>query len=388
MTRPLLLAVVLAAGLVLPGAVAAQSDEVRLLGNVGLGRPVLAIDARARGMGGAGVTLHGVNLSMINPASTISITVPGVWIAFSAENREIDGIVAQGEINTAEFPLARMVIPFEGRHAIGVGFGSYLSQDWKVQFVDTLELSTGPVAFRETRESTGGISQFHVDFATRVSGKWTLGVGGIYYFGKTGQSVEREFETSVGFSPYEAADVIRYQGLGMSLGAEWRPIPEMIVGLAGNLGLGLNLSSDSTGAEKSFDQPLALDLGASWQMTPDFILALAMGWTNWSTISDDLPRPGSSDYFRFSLGTELVVLRNENTRLLARLGGRLAQLPFNLRRGPPHERALTLGLGTYFRQGLGRIDLAFEIGKRGQKDTNEIQENFTRWTFTLAVFTR
>jgi hypothetical protein len=388
MIRSTRLGALLVIALAVPGAAAAQSDEVRIIGNVGLGRPAPPIDARARGMGGAATTMHGVNLSMINPASTISILVPGVWIAFSGESREVDGTVAQGEINTAEFPLVRMVIPFENRHAVGVGFGSYLNQDWRVQFFDTLQLVTGPVAFRETRESEGGVGQFRLDFATRLSREWTLGIGGIYYFGKSGQSVEREFETSAGFSPYEAQDAIKYSGLGMSVGAEWRPIPEMIFGATGNWGLGLNVKSDSTGAEKEFDQPLALDLGASWQLTPDFVLAFAAGWTNWSTISDDLPRPGSADHWRFNLGTELRVLGNENTRVLARVGGRLAQLPFKLRRGPPWERALTLGVGTMFRAGLGRFDIAFEVGKRGQKDTNEIEENFTRWTFTLAVFTR
>ncbi len=389
MTRRLFSVVVLAFGLWVPGVARAQSQsEVRLLGNVGLGRPLAAIDARARGMGSAGVTVHGVNLSMVNPAAAASIPVPGVWIAFQAEQREVDGLVARGDINTADFPLARTVIPFEGRWAVAVGFGSYLSQNWKVQFVDTAQLSTGPVAFQETRSSVGGISQFRLDFAGRVSRTWSLGVAGIYYFGKSVLEVERNFETDAGFSPYKAVDGIEYQGWGVSAGAEWRPIPEMILGLAGTWGAGLDLESDSTGATKSFAQPFTLDLGASWELVPDFLLALAAGWTHWSALSDDLPKPGASDHWRFAVGSEVRLLGTERTRVLGRIGAHLEQLPFRLRRGPPWERALSFGLGTMFRQGLGRIDIAYELGKRGQKDTNEIQENFTRWTFTLAVFTR
>jgi hypothetical protein len=369
-------------------AEAQSGSDVRLVGNVGLGRPMVPLDSRARGMGNTGVTAHGVNLSMVNPAAVVSILVPGVWIAFQPEHRTVDGLVAQGEINTADFTLARIVIPFERRYAIAVGFGSFLNQNWTVQFVDTAQLSTGPVAFQETRSSAGGISQFRIDFAGMLSPKWTLGVAGIYYFGKSVLEVERVFQSDAGFSPYKAADGIEYNGLGVAVGAEWKPLPEMIVGLSGTLGSDLDLESDSTGAAKSFSLPLAIDFGASWELAPDFFLALAVGWTRWSALSDELPRPGASDYWRFGLGSEVKLLGSENTRVIGRIGAHLEQLPFRLRRGAPWERAMSFGLGSWFRQGLGRFDIAYEFGKRGQKETNEIQEDFSRWTFTLAVFTR
>ncbi|HSG81245.1 MAG TPA: hypothetical protein VLC48_03270 [Gemmatimonadota bacterium] len=389
MRRALIANLVVVFALLTPAAVLAQSEPaVPLLGNSGLGRPVQPLDARARGMGGAAVALHGANLSLVNPASMQGLAVSGVWVTFMPESRTVNGVVARGEIHTADFPLARMVIPFRDVWAVGVGFGSYLNQDWNVQFVDTLQLSTGPVAFQETRTSSGGISQLHVDVARRVSETWSLGLGGIYYFGKTALTVERAFASDANFRGYLATDGIKYDGWGVVLGTEWQPIPEMIVGLAGTWGAGLHLEADSSGAQKEFDQPFAIDLGASWRLTPDFTLALASGWTRWSTISDDLPKPGASDNWRFALGSELRLLSNQSTRVDGRLGGRLEQLPFRLRRGAPWERALSLGLGTMFRGGLGRIDLAYEIGKRGQKDTNEVEETFSRWTITLSVFSR
>jgi hypothetical protein len=372
-----------------PASGAAQSDEsLPLLGNAGLGRPLQPLDARARGMGGAAVALHGANLSMVNPSSMLGLAVPGVWMTFMPETRTVNSDIAQGEINTADFPLARMVIPFRQTWAVGVGFGSYLSQNWSAQFVDTLQLSTGDVPYQETRSSEGGISQIRLEVARRVSERWSLGLGGIYYFGKTALTVERAFSTDANFRGYLASDGIEYDGWGLAAGAEWRPMPEMIVGVAGSWGAGLKLEADSSGAQKEFDQPIALDLGASWRLTPDFILALAAGWTQWSKLSDQLPEPGASDDWRFALGGELRLLGNETTRVDGRLGARLERLPFRLRRGAPWERAVSLGLGTLFRGGLGRIDAAFELGKRGQKDTNEIEETFSRWTITLSVFSR
>ena len=41
--------------------------QAQLLGASGLGRRLVPLDARARGIGNAGVTLHGGNLSALNP---------------------------------------------------------------------------------------------------------------------------------------------------------------------------------------------------------------------------------------------------------------------------------------------------------------------------------
>lgn len=385
MTR-LLSALVPVLGLLAPAAAFAQSQsEAKLLGNVGLGRPIQPLDARSRGMGGVAVALHDGNLSLVNPASTANFGIPGAWIAFMPETRNVSGEVAEGEIRTAEFPLVRMVWPFAGVTA-SAAFGGYLNQDWEVQFVDTLQLSTGPVPFQETRTSEGGVSQFRMDLGRRFSEKLALGLAGQYYFGQTVLKVQRVFAGEASFSPYESTDGIRYQGWGLTLGLEWRLMPEMILGVAGGWNSRLDAEADSSGGKKTFSQPLALDVGASWRMTPDFIFALSAGWASWSTISDEIPRPGASDLWRFAVGTELNALRGESARLQLRLGAHLEQLPFNLRRGPPWERALSIGLGTQFRQGLGRLDVALEFGKRGQKDTNEVDETFTRWTFSLAVF--
>ena len=69
MSRRLLLTLLVVASALAPARALAQ---VNLLGATGLGRRVLALDARARAMGGAGVALHGGNLSAINPAEGTS----------------------------------------------------------------------------------------------------------------------------------------------------------------------------------------------------------------------------------------------------------------------------------------------------------------------------
>ncbi len=376
------LALLLALLLFVSGQAFAQED---VLGSAGLGRPMRPLDARARGMGGAAVALHGGNLSAVNPASLARVSLPGFWLTLMPESRTVSGDVLRGETETADFPLGRLVIPFGGRWVVGAAFGGFLDQDWSVAYVDTLRLSTEDIPFIETRSSDGGISQLRVELAGVLSAHWGLGVSGLYYTGEVRRSIEREFPSP--FLTYRSATAIQYQGWGLELGAEYQPMREMILGAVAGWGPGLQARNDSTGQELDLDLPLALQLGGSWQLTPDFIAAIALGWENWSALDTELPEPGSSDVWRVGTGVELRALSGPTSALFVRLGGSLERLPFRLGSDAPWERAVSLGIGATLREGRGRLDAAVEFGRRADRSTHGIEESFRRLSFSMAVFT-
>ncbi|UCC48174.1 MAG: hypothetical protein JSV41_11985, partial [Gemmatimonadota bacterium] len=313
----------------------AQED---VLGSAGLGRLVRPLDAHARGMGSAAVALHGGNLSAVNPASLARVSLPGFWLTLMPENRTVKGDVLRGDIETADFPLGRLAIPFGGRWVAGFGFGSFLDQDWSVEFMDTLQLSDEDIPFIETNSSDGGISQLRFELAGVLSTRWAVGVSALYYTGEVRRSVERVFEPGA-FVTYRSATAVQYQGWGLALGAEYQPIREMILGAVASWGPGLDVRNDSTGQESDLDLPLGLQIGGSWQLTPDLTLATALGWEGWSALDSELPEPGSSDVWRVGTGVELRVLSGPTSALFVRLGGLLERKPFKLGEGAPWERA-------------------------------------------------
>jgi len=383
MTRLAILVLALCHAMLDVGPLAAQTQ---LLGTVGLGRPGRGVEARARALGGAGVALHGGNFSAVNPAAIARINTPGVFLTFGQENRDIEGDFASGDFATADFPLVRIAIPL-GRNVVGLSVSSFLDQDWGVQFVDTLSLSSGEASFRETRESDGGVSEFRLELARVFSEKLSLGVAGSLFSGENRQRVEKAFSVESDFSPFESQTSVEYTGFGISLGAELQPFPEMILGAALRWGGPLHVESDSGGAELDTEVPSAADVGASWQLTRDFIFALAAGWENWGTTADDLPQVEAVDSWRFGGGVELRALSNPSTSLFVRLGGSLERLPFELEGDAPWARAASFGLGLNLREGRGRLDATVEIGSRADRDSNGIEESFTRYLFGLAIFT-
>jgi hypothetical protein len=115
---------------------------------------------------------------------------------------------------------------------------------------------------------------------------------------------------------------------------------------------------------------------------------VAAGWENWSSVGVDLPDAGVEDAWRVGGGFEVrFVSSGDAWGTFLRLGGSYERLPFTLEGGAPWERALALGLGADFLGGRGRFDAAVEFGRRGSRDTNAVEESFTRYTFSVAVFT-
>ncbi len=356
-----------------------------LIGPAGLGRLVLPLDARARGMGGAAVALHGSNYSAINPASLAGLTRSGAWATYMPEKATVKTSLGESDITSVDFALGRIAIPSFARTTIAIGFGAYLDQDWAVQFIDTLELSTGPVEYEELRQSTGGVSQFRLELSGMVSRGWSLGVAGILYSGQDRLKIDRAFGVESGLRPYRDTASVDHSGFGLSVGTELQPFPEMILGVVGTWGSQLNLIAGSSGGELEVDLPIAIDVGGSWQLGPDFIVALAAGWSNWSVANDDL-EDGASDVWRFAGGLELIAMSGSRSHLALRLGAHWGNQPFKVNGESPGERAISLGMGAQLADGRARMDAALEFGKRADLDKFGVEESFRRATVSIAVF--
>ncbi|UCC74792.1 MAG: hypothetical protein JSV86_09665 [Gemmatimonadota bacterium] len=361
--------------------------QVKLLGNVGLGRPLRPLDARARALGGSAVVLHGGNLSAVNPASLSRIGASGIWLSYQPEKRTIEGDLASGELETADFPLFRAVLPMSPRWVAAASFGGLLDRDWGVQFTDTMTLSTGDVPFDERRTSDGGISQFRLEGGYILSPSVTVGAALQYYFGESRLEITREFPDDP-FLSYVSATALQYTGWGLTLGTEFQPSDEWILGAVVTWNSRLDIRDDSTGAKIDVGLPIGVDVGLSWLPAPELLIALAGGWMNWSSLSDDLPDGNVADSWRLGGGIELRALqRGTAWTVFLRVGASFEKYPFELEGGAPTERAYGLGLGVAFFGGRGRFDSTVEFGGRGDRDTNNVEESFTRYTFSAAVFT-
>ncbi len=354
---------------------------------LGLGYKVEPVDGRAAALGGTGIGLLGGSFSIRSPADLLLHTEPGFAISFLGERVRIaDG---EGELDTGRqrFTTIRALVPFSD-WAASIAFGSEFDQDWQARILDTLFVSDGFVPFEETREHDGGISTIDVSLARNL-GPVAVGVSVQRLTGSVRQTFFRSFDTPGGSAPSLGAvgggQDLAYKGWRLKGGASVRLDDRFV--LSGSFSLPSTLTAtvlDSTTREVDFDLPATFELGGSARVTGGVLVTAALGRGSWSDVGDT-GTYRSQDVGWFGAGLEYAGLRFLGGDLPLRIGARTAQLPFSLGAEPIRERAFTGGFGWEFQDGLAVVDLALEVGSRGDFPTDAIEESFSRVTLSFTL---
>jgi hypothetical protein len=354
---------------------------------IGLGYPVAPVDARAAALGSTGIGLLGGTFSLRNPADLSEHRRPGFGMALVAEDADVETESIPLDTGRQRFTVIRAIVPFAG-WTVSVGFGSELDQDWSAQLADTLALDPGLVPFEELREHDGGISAVDLSLARRL-GPFSVGVSGQRLLGSVRQSFVRTFDAPLEGAPPLAgaggSQRISYRAwrfkAGASLNLADRIMLSGVVGFAGNL---TAEPRDSTVAARLYDLPTTVELGASIRLVDSVLVSAGGGWAEWSSV-DGLDEEKAHDTKWGGAGLEYRSLGILGFRMPLRFGIRRTELPFSLGESVLDETAYAAGAGFIFRQGQAAVDLAFEFGRRGDFESDGLEESFRRLTISFTL---
>lgn len=368
-----------------PRAAAAQTPYTAL----GLGYPVPPVDARAAGLGGAGVGLLDGTFSMRNPADLVTFDRPSFGVSLAPEGVTVKGGGRETSTGRSRMSVIRAVVPL-GKWTGAVGFGSVLDQDWAVRRIDTLTVSTGDYVSEELRENDGGLSSANLSLARRI-GPFSVGISGERLTGSLRQSIDRRYTSlsETGGDPlgaYRQEAIWSYSGWRMTVGAGLELSDRLRV--SGSYGWSGELEADRREEEgvRRFDMPAELTVGASGRPGGPWLLTVGGGWSGWSDAVPALPGGEASDGLWGGVGIEFGGLESAELPLRLRLGARAAELPYHLSgEEQALERALSLGAGSSFAGGRTELDVALEFGSRGSLESTGTAESFTRFTVTATV---
>lgn len=374
-------------------AVPTQGRAQAGLSLVGLGRSESPTDARIRALGGAGVVAHGPNFSLLNPAAVSRLTTSGALLTVSTEDRDVEGDRLAGDVRGTRFPVGQVQYPFAERWVAAVGFGAFLDQDWLVSFEDTLVLAEDSVPFTEDRSSSGGITHLRGSLSWAARDGLVLGLGLDLYSGDVTRQVVRRFDDpGAALSGYRDRARWEYRAYGLTVGALVVPHPDILVGGSVSWSGDLRARRDSIAEEREFPMPLRFLAGGSWRVGPELTWLVSVGFATWSRMSDALPE-GAGDTWSLGTGVEYTFARTERSLLMVRAGYRRGTLPFKsggAGGAPTGERgsefAWTMGAGGRFAGGLAALDVALEIGRRGDRATLGLEESFRRLSFAISVY--
>lgn len=360
---------------------------------LGLGVPVSPIDARAAALGGTGIGFETGSVSARNPADIALYGQPVLGITYAPEGVSVKGDDGNADTGRSRIAVLRGAIPFD-EWAAGVAFASELDQDWQVSFADTLVIEEGTFPFTEQRGQDGGLSSVNLTLARRL-GPVSLGAEYAIMTGRLQQTYRRDFEPDVddpsrvlgsvgGITDWE------YSGRRFRFGAATDLTSRIHLGADVSLQSALTAERDSIGGEsltRKFDMPVAFEVGASARVSERLLVTGAGGWTGWSGAEGGSDEFVASNVVWAGVGAELTGTRLLGVSLPLRIGLRRTDLPFHPRgRDQLSERALTLGLGARVAEEQARVDVALEIGSRGDLADSGVEEGFQRLSITLALF--
>lgn len=389
-----LLGLVLLPGVAFPGAALAQS----LFNAEGIGRWSEGQDVASRGAGGTAIGwIDPFASSALNPASAAWARSSTASIAVLGELTRQHSALGDDRTSDIEPTGLRFTLAAPSHIRVTAGYRSVTDAGYRSE---RSEVAPDGALFRRLREGRGGLGGFSAGVAWKgATDRVALGfeVGSLQ--GVLREVAEDDFESSLYVDSRNILRTRLENGHPWSIGTQLRPHPRLDIGLSYQGESELDARSLlTTSGGPTFEEtakmtlPSALGLGCTVHARPGLLVSVDWGVRRWADARLDVSGPaapnprffGTSDSRHWGVGLRYSP-RSEQPKdpILQRAVYRLG---FSEREesvtdadgdGIP-EWALSAGLGLPMQVDRGYLDLALEVGKRGDEDTIGLAETFVR----------
>jgi hypothetical protein len=354
------------------------------------GLPTTGESIRSRGMGGVTAGLPGESFSLDNPAWIADFERAGFYLSLLGQRTTAEDVDASGEFEDVVFPMGQAAVPAFGA-VIGVGYAQYLDFDAGIESSIVFEGDTVPAGL----DSEGGVGVLSPSLSLRLDERTGVGLALDVYLGS------REVVRSVAVpEPIGTRDTLTrdFGGVGVALGVTRDLGGSARVGIAYRLRpdlateVTLAMDPDLIGREAEIRLPDELLVEASLRVSDGLAVGAAARWAGWEgTLDEDLERATTDVGDALDLGGGLEfasprpILFVVGPEAPVRIGYRWRRLPLRLDGEAVSEWTLGLGYSRGFGR-LSRVDVAMEIGGRGDVQDHGVSESFVRVGVGMAVF--
>ena len=368
-----------AAALVVPAAVRAQGS----VGTQGYGYPTGQLSTRARGAGGAVAPFDAE--SPLNPASLTSTAGTAVHVQYEPEVRTVRAGAASERTTVSRFPLLQATIPLAPRTVLGLSASTYLDRTFATSLSESRQVADTTVGTRQSRRSTGGITDVRVAAAHALGRQLSVGVAVHGYTGENRVSVNFA-DDSARFIAFNDSVRLNFSGLAASAGASWRPATHLAIAAAYKRGGTLTIRDDNTSEDLAeAGVPDQINAGVLYDGIRGTTLAASAAWSGWSSFD-----PATSDRVRVrdareaAVGADATGPRFGAGVVALRAGAAWRELPFAVAAGEDAtELSFSLGAGVPLAAGRATLDLSTQRARRSAGAARE-----TGWLFSLGLTVR
>jgi len=380
-----------------------------------------------RSMGGLSIYNDSIHVNLRNPASYAGDNL-AIWgnesrpvkfaVGGSYTSTDLESTNSSDNASSTSFDYLAINIPL-GKFGFGFGMLPYTSVGYKLESINS-------VGNTDNRfEGEGGLNKAFLGFGYQLAKGLTVGVDFQYNFGNVQNSIVA-YQYSDGVpTQYQSRENNRsdLSGLNLNFGLSYKTMIseklELVSSLAFNPESDLtskNERSISTITINSLGQEferntIETDLGAIGLEETDLVLPskISIGagigeprkwfvgaettFLKTSKFSNELFSNGTSyeDAYSFSLGGFYIPQYNSFSsylkRIVYRAGIRTEETGLNINNESIKEFGISFGVGIPVGDArlLSNANFGFEIGQRGTKNSNLIQENFINFQLSLSL---
>jgi len=362
----------------------------------GIGMLVPDDSGRSRGMGGAGIAVDdGKNLLQGNPALISSFKNPsyGFGVTYDRVSTNISS-GAKSTFARTDPTVIRFVLPLYRGIALGWGLTPYSETDVKLELP-----STDGAIYTDTISSSGGINLSSFQLAASFL-SIRAGAAVNYYFGEIKEEWIRDFNGAEGINNSSEYIKKQYHGYGATVG---------VLAKFSKVSLGAGYTTQSSLDEIKHMQPSGenmsdisiengtvrlpstIRLGAAMDISRRLSAALDYSRSGWSDAArTDREKRMYEDTWTIGGGIRFIPsvspIADYMSGIPLSLGFHYGTLYYKSfpKIDTVREASLTLGIELPFVNKSGGLITSYEIGKRGDTDSNGWDETFFRVGVSLA----
>ncbi|MFC1724503.1 OmpP1/FadL family transporter [candidate division KSB1 bacterium] len=348
-------------------------------------------NVRVKGMGGLGISVEDdISISAFNPASIISLKNTSIFIG-GIHSRSVS------KYQSADFGMSftRFTgLGFGVRAADNFAFSLSINPFSNLNYALKLKEANGAT---KSLSGDGGINLFSFSGAYKMRNIITIGASVNYYFGNIDEKYRIDFldnsflntERSV-YSSMKGASfsggIILKLSEKLNFGFTFKPSVTL------NGEQGIRFFEDSVGYQSNFKFKLPSSYG--FGLFSKLNRKISVNIDLYKNLYKDSKIDGSpvqyfNDSNHFGLGFEYIDSDDPTDplkrRIAYRVGLNMGNFYINdLNNNKVNEFLITTGMGIPFMEGKGRIDMAFQFGKRGNTSLNPGQDLMFKFFISIA----
>ncbi len=370
------------------------------------------------------MSMGGLSYGIRTP-SEVNYSNPASYTAFDSLSFVFNGSV-QSKFLTMETSSLQ-----EESNYTSIGcllFGFPVTGWWKSSFglvpvssigykITDSEHSTGVGNINYFYEATGGINQFYIGNAFKITKSLSFGINAAYLFGSLNNTRSAEFDSSYLFNTRitnstNVGDVIFTFGLQYhkKLKNDLKVTAGIVANNATNIAArddvfaityqkyasGIEYVIDtiekSTNIKGKIKYPVFVGAGIAFEKENKWLIGADFSWQNWADYSSLNKNDSLGNSMQICIGAQITPsytsVSNYLKKIQYRLGARYSKTYLELRDNQLDEYGISFGLGFPMKKTKSTINIGLEYGQRGTTDDDLIKESFYRIILGFSLYER